>query len=393
MKLDENKVQSFFKIIKEEKIRTVFQPIVSLETGEAVAYEALSRITLENTGITIDKLFDMANQLGQVWNLEKLCRRKALERAAKKPGNCKLFLNVDCNVIMDQEFVCGFTREFLKKFDLKTEDLVFELTERTSVEAEKMFLRTVEHYKTQGFEIAIDDAGTGYSNLNRISYVEPHYIKIDMGLIRNIHLSKSKSSMVRVINHFCREMNMIAIAEGVETEEELQAVIKLGVSYAQGYFFQRPQDTFCTISDEKKEKLAEIRKKVQDYNYVPSFLGTIESLASVGCTISPDRKASEAYELFEKNEELLEICVVDEEGYFCGILTRQDVLKQFGGRYGFTLNQKHTVASIMRKDTLAVDYHFSVENVSKIAMERPIKEIYDAVVVLNEGRYYAMPFS
>lgn len=194
--MDEIMVKDFFDILKKHAIKPVFQPIVSLKNGEILAYEALSRITMDKTSITIDKLFDMAERLGQVWNLEKLCRSKALKAAANKPKYAKLFLNVDANVILDNEFMCGFTKEFLGKYGLKAKDIVFELTERSSVEDRTIFQRGADHYKNQGFEIAIDDVGSGYSNLNRISCVEPQYIKIDMELIRNIHLSRTQKSMI-----------------------------------------------------------------------------------------------------------------------------------------------------------------------------------------------------
>ena len=387
MKLDEIMVKDFFDILKKHAIKPVFQPIVSLKNGEILAYEALSRITMDKTSITIDKLFDMAERLGQVWNLEKLCRSKALKAAANKPKYAKLFLNVDANVILDNEFMCGFTKEFLGKYGLKAKDIVFELTERSSVEDRTIFQRGADHYKNQGFEIAIDDVGSGYSNLKRISCVETQYIKIDMELIRNIHLSRTQKSMVRIMEHFCQEMGYILIAEGIETEEELKTLIELGVPYGQGYFFQKPAEEFKDIPKKIKHKVMEMQNTESGLCFVPSAFGTIESICRSGITILPDKKATEAYELFRDNEELTEICVVDEKGEFCGILTKDDVLSDFGGMYGYTLHQKYTVSDLMKKDTLVVNADFSVENVSKIAMDRPAKEVYNAVVVLKNGAY------
>ena len=390
MRLEEDKVQDFFKIIKEHKIKTVFQPIVSLETGEIYAYESLSRITLKMSDLSIDKLFDMANQLEQVWNLEKLCRKKALKKAVEKPKHTKLFLNVDPNVMLDQKFYQGFTKECVEKYKLKTSDIVFELTERTSIEDWELFQSVVKYYKEQGFGIAIDDFGSGYSGLNRIRLVEPKYIKIDMEFIRDIHLDKVRYSMLEVMVKFCKEMNYILIAEGIEKEEELQALIRLGVTYGQGYFLGKPKEEFADISKSVRQKVREIQIIEKKHNAEGPILGTVEAICKSGMTMSPETMAVEAYMLMEKNEDISEICVVDAQRCFYGILTRQSVLKSFGGMYGYTMHQKYTVADMMKTDTLMVNSDFSVEKVSEMAMERETAEIYDAVVVLKDGKYYGI---
>lgn len=90
-------------ILKEEKIKTVFQPIFSLCDGSVYAYEALSRIDMPELQFGIQELFDSAEKENRLWELEKLCRIKALSNATSKPLNTKLFLNVDPNIIQDPE--------------------------------------------------------------------------------------------------------------------------------------------------------------------------------------------------------------------------------------------------------------------------------------------------
>ena len=85
----------FYKILERKAIYPVFQPIVNLQTGDVAGYEALSRIDRHDTTLMISDLFVIAEQVGCVWKLEKLCRNKALKAAANKPEHAKLFLNVD----------------------------------------------------------------------------------------------------------------------------------------------------------------------------------------------------------------------------------------------------------------------------------------------------------
>lgn len=199
MKLNEKKISDFFKIINEKKIKSVFQPIVSLKTGEIVSFEALSRITLESCPINIEELFKIANMLEQSWKLDQLCRKCAIKASQQMPLGKKLFINVDANILLDQDFVQGFTKEYLKKYHLDSNNIVFELSETTSIEDKHLFKQAVRHYRSQGFEIAIDDVGSGYSNLNRINHTQPEYLKLDRELIQDIHLNKDKHTMVEVM--------------------------------------------------------------------------------------------------------------------------------------------------------------------------------------------------
>lgn len=116
--------------------------------------------------------------------LEQVCRRAILRGVYEQKEtfdqyDAKLFINVNPKVLRDEKFREGFTREYTKRYGIETERIVFEVTERERVEDEKSFQQAVEHYKMQHYQIAIDDAGSGYSGLNRICSLTPNYIKLD----------------------------------------------------------------------------------------------------------------------------------------------------------------------------------------------------------------------
>lgn len=121
-----------------------------------------------------------------------------------------------------------------------------------------------------------------------------------------------------------------------------------------------------------------------------SFLGTVETICQKGTIVTLDSKAVEAFEMFENNEDLTEICIVDLAGHLLGVLTRNYALAAFGGRYGFDLNQRRNVYQIMSTDMLVVDANESIENVSNQAMSRPTSHIYDAVIVLKNSLFYGV---
>lgn len=256
-----SKVNEFLKIIKENDIYPVFQPIVNLQTGKVEGYEALSRINRKNTGLMIADLFVIAEKAGCVWKLEKLCRKKALKQAVKKPKKVKLFLNVDGHIFQDATFIQGFTNRKASRIGVPISDIVFEITERSDIENYQILQRIMKHYIDQGFEIALDDVGAGYSGLNRVVNTSPNYLKADIELVRDIHKNKKKEIMMKLLKNYCDETGEILIAEGIETVEELECLHALGVHYGQGYFLGRPDREFRNISAKAMEVLQKLNKE------------------------------------------------------------------------------------------------------------------------------------
>ena len=241
---EKQKIEEFQEILKEGAVYTVFQPIIDLVNGNVLAYEALSRIDRENSVLNIAEMFEIADDTGHVWALEKLCRKKALKAGAKKPKHAKLFLNVDGNVLQDPTFIEGFTSKKATKQGLQPSDIVFEITERSDVENYQILQKIIQHYKKQGYEIALDDVGAGYSGLNRVVNTNPGYLKADMELVRDIDKNQAKQAMIKLLQNYCDTMGYRLIAEGIETKDELETVIQMGVRYGQGYFLGRPERGF-----------------------------------------------------------------------------------------------------------------------------------------------------
>lgn len=255
-----SKVNEFFKIIERSDIYSVFQPIVNIQTAKVEGYEALSRISRKKTELMISDLFVIAEQVGCVWRLEKLCRKKALKQAVKKPEKVKLFLNVDGNIFQDPTFIQGFTNRKASRIGVPISDIVFEITERSDIENYQILQRIMDHYIDQGFEIALDDVGAGYSGLNRVVNTSPNYLKADIELVRDIHKNKKKEIMMKFLQSYCEETGEILIAEGIETAEELECLHALGVHYGQGYFLGKPDCEFKNIRDEALEVLRKLNK-------------------------------------------------------------------------------------------------------------------------------------
>lgn len=263
-----NKREELKTIIEKSLVYPVFQPIVSLRTGEIHGYEALSRMSFPRKIKDTEELFSMARVCGKTWNLEKVCRKKILQAYSLFPEGQqkgKLFINVNPRVMMDETFRANFTRKQLEKYNICPEKVVIEVTERSSVENMEEFVRVIRHYKEEGYQIAIDDLGACYSGLNIICNTHPHYLKIDMPLIHDIDQDGMKQALVKGLVEIAKNASIDLLAEGIETEAELKMLMELGVDYGQGYFIGMPEKELKQVSEKAYQMLcfsSEFRKYI-----------------------------------------------------------------------------------------------------------------------------------
>ncbi|HRZ14898.1 MAG TPA: EAL domain-containing protein [Candidatus Omnitrophota bacterium] len=235
------KIQQLRTIIEQKSIRTLFQPIVIMKNKEPFGYEALARgpqgTFLENPV----NLFALAEEAGMSFQLDSLCLSLAVERAAGFVKKALLFLNTDPAVI-NSDYVKNL--EFLSGSAIPASQICLEITERTFISNFTRLASNLNDLKPMGVMIVIDDLGEGYASLKSIAELKPQFIKVDMSLIRNVHLDIVKQSLIQVICDLSRKINSRLIAEGVETQEEYACLLTLGVEFAQGYFFGRPSPTW-----------------------------------------------------------------------------------------------------------------------------------------------------
>lgn len=372
-------------LIQNEAIKSVFQPIVSLSSGEILAYEVLSR-PIEDHSVVIDELFKTARKNNLLWELEKLCRSKALYHASNQNISTHLFLNVDAQTIKSDQFKSGFTVETLLQYHLAPENIVIELTEQSAIKDSEGFIAAVNHYQEQGFRIAIDDFGSGYSGLGRVCALGPKFIKIDMNLVRNCHKESVKRLAISSTVDFCNQSNIKVIAEGIETQEELNALIGLGVDYGQGYLIGRPDEIIKPCDAAIVSCIKQLHERTF-LRYKPSVFGRIFELGSQGLIVNESQSALEIYELLKKRQEVMEVIVIDQSNHVIGLVTRQVMFERFSGQYGYNLNRKNKVKEYINQDTLIVDEQVTIDQVAEIAMQRKPEHVYDPVIITRDGKY------
>ncbi len=214
-----------------------FQPIVRADNGEIYSYEALMRAE-GLPGITpfhILKYAELSHRLGEVEHYTFMNVTRYLDEHEELFKGRKVFLNSMPNVTIAEEKM----PEIIKLLEDHADKIVVEMIESSEFVDDRLEV-IKEQFHNMGIPLAIDDFGTGYSNISNLLRYSPDYVKIDRSLISGIQNSPNKRHLVREIIDFCHGNSIMALAEGVETSEELRTMILMGVDLIQGFYTARP---------------------------------------------------------------------------------------------------------------------------------------------------------
>jgi EAL domain-containing protein (putative c-di-GMP-specific phosphodiesterase class I) len=118
--------------------------------------------------------------------------------------------------------------------------VVIEVTEHAPIDDYEAFRRDLETIRRRGVRLAVDDAGAGFASLNHIVQLSPDFIKLDISLTRRVHRDRNRRALARALISFASEIGATILAEGIEQQEELEALKEIGVAYGQGFYLGRP---------------------------------------------------------------------------------------------------------------------------------------------------------
>ena len=213
--------------IEEQRFHAVFQPIVSLTDGCVRAYEALTRF---DDGQAPDTHFRDAHAVGLGRELEEAAVRLALDSREGLLPDVPITLNFSPAVLIE---LAGDPL-----LQLPPQPIVVEITEHARVDDYRTLRTALE--AVPHLPLSVDDAGAGFASLRHILELQPEYVKLDIGLVRDVHRDPARAALVAGMCHFARNTGKVLIAEGVECREEAEALRELGVELAQGYYFAVP---------------------------------------------------------------------------------------------------------------------------------------------------------
>ena len=218
------------RVIEDRDVFCAFQPIVDIKTQKIFAYEALARTKAPEFDGPMS-LFAAAVAESCTGELGRVLRSKALEGCNTHP----LFLNVHPAELNERWVVQPDDPIFNH-----VEDVYLEITEAVPLSHFRLCKDMLNEVRGRGVHLVVDDLGAGYSNLKYIADLAPRVVKLDRGLIAGLTRDSRLFKLVAAIVRLCTELDSKVVAEGIETETELDAVIAAGARYAQGYLLARP---------------------------------------------------------------------------------------------------------------------------------------------------------
>jgi EAL domain-containing protein (putative c-di-GMP-specific phosphodiesterase class I) len=232
--------QKIFQVVIGGHVRSVYEPIVDVETRTVFGYEALARGPEGSDLHSPLALFKSAADEGLLFQLDCLCRQSGLDGAREFPSDSKLFLNIRPTTIYDPSFRSDALRRTLDSCGLSPKDVVLEISEQESISNFEIFREIRDYYGNLGFQIAMDDVGSGYASLEAVMELSPDYIKVDRAFVSGIDEDPVRQELLRALRSVAEPIGARIIGEGLDTLEELETLGRLGIPFGQGWLFGKP---------------------------------------------------------------------------------------------------------------------------------------------------------
>ncbi len=354
-----------------------YQPIVDLGSGQVVACEALARPAPESGFPHPGALLEAAAAAGLTWDVECALRGAALQGAAQFEHGVSLFINCSPGVFTDARFADSLASQ-TKAAGVDPTRVVIEVTEAAEACRDDEMTAQVARVKAMGFAVAIDDVGAGTSGLSRIVSLRPDWLKLDRGLIQNIHNDEFRKNLVRFFGHFARLSGVRVIAEGIENLDELAAVASLGVRFCQGYLFAYPGTIASVLSPEHAADIASSCAKA--WQSMPDAPGR----AGLRRLIQPARSAQAVLFAGEAAGELMREPAIEGLAVFdgrrvLGWISREDVLAaaRAGG--------KKLLGACVRPAPSVAAPEMSLAEAIELLCMRADSELANPLIVVDDG--------
>jgi EAL domain-containing protein (putative c-di-GMP-specific phosphodiesterase class I) len=334
-----------------------YQPVVDLQRGAVVGYEALARFDGPPSAPP-DRWFAAAAGEGLAAQLEAAVLEQALPTRLELPPDCFLSVNISPNLVLDRMV----QRVLTEAGDLP--GVVLELTEHDRIDDYGGLRRALGRLRSSGVDVAMDDAGAGYAGLSSLIALRPDLVKLDRSLIAGIDLDPVKRELVELLGSMAGRMDAWVLAEGIEREEELDTLVRLGVPLGQGFLLGRPAPERQDLDPATGRRIRAGASAWVDGDAVSSLL---EHVAAV-----PEGARAEAVARFTSEPSLEAVPVLDRWDRPVGLHRRAEALA--GG---------DPVSEVLRVQAVE-----SVAAVARRAMGRPRTSRFDPLLCCDgRGRY------
>ena len=369
-------------IVDNRRLKCVFQPIIDVKRKRVCAFEGLIRGPFNSALYHPLNFFKVAEEQGVLYELDTFARISTIQSFAKqvaKNEHLHLFLNISINAVMNPAHQKGVTLDVLEHFGISPERVVIEITELQPVDNFDAFITAINYYRSIGFKVAIDDLGSGYNGLRIWSEVRPDFVKIDRHFVSDIHLNDDKRMFMETLMSLAKNTNTKVVAEGVETEKELDVLTQLGVDLVQGYLFRKPDELIT------EDLLYEWPEK-QLTNKAEKGEVTVAEITFEHPKVKPNQLVNIVSEMFLEHPKLDFFPVVAEK-QVVGMVWRRDLMNLLARKFGQELHARKTISSVMDKAPIVVDSRTSLIDLSRLITDSHEFDSRAAFIVEKKKKY------
>lgn len=385
--LDEKPQIEAFLDALDAKIAYAFQPIVNIQTGACLGYEALLRNQDALGFDRISDLFDHAYQLGCLHRADVKLRSIAIDRfnRIEGSGSRQLFFNLDGRLFESSDYYPDQTLKLLRRHGIKSNKIVYELSERFNNASAAHFDATLDVCRRQGFRIAIDDYGRGFSEL-RMLYEHPlDYLKIDRFFIAGIATDAKKRLLVTNIVNLAHVLGIQVVAEGIETEAEFLACKQVGCDLAQGYYVARPTTDLSDLTSVSRVVVEtnrnDRRRRRDDQVLIGAWVKPLTA-------VRVDQPVSDVVQAFRKNPDQSILPVLYDDNRPAGVIREADLKAFIYSEFGRDLMLNPSFGKSINDFLIRcpiIDVHTHVETILEMY---GVSRVSDGVLVTDDTHYF-----
>ncbi|WP_017443735.1 GGDEF domain-containing protein [Gayadomonas joobiniege] len=376
-------ILSVVDVIRTTQIETHFQAIYNLSNNQILGYEALTRGPAQSSLRSPIELFNQAQLCGCLNDLEAICVESALKNYARLKLTHKLFINLSPEFLVTQPDCLNFFKSLFKRFQIAGEKIVIEITEQNPAEQLTDLTHIIARLRTLGIQFAIDDLGAGFSGLIQWSQIRPDIIKIDRHFARGCEQDSTKQTFLRALLELANNTHALTIVEGIETEQELTCIRRLGIHFAQGFLLCKP----CA----EPKLTTPLALQCQPELPTPAVFNneTVVHLLEPVEGAQWQTTTGQILKRFRDDKTLFTIPILEQDKVI-GIITREELMERFSLPLSLALYENKPISQIMRSNFVAVEHNCPIDKLSLIVTDESRPEARIPIVILQNNCYLGL---
>jgi diguanylate cyclase (GGDEF)-like protein len=387
------RLQTVGQVLARKSLQAHYQPIVQLKNGAVIGHESLIRGPVDSPLRMPDALFQAARAEDLSVELELACLREGVRSWACHEQDKRLFLNLSARAVVevvDRMSLPGLMKA-LQAAAVSPAALVIEVTEHEHVSDLPRLIDAASALRSHGLRFALDDFGDGRSSLRLWAELRPEIVKIDKYFIRDIQDEAVKVQTLKGLSRFAETFGTILLAEGIETEAELQVVRDLGIELGQGYFLGRPDATPApAVAPRAADVIASsLIAVLPEMTRAANTAFTVERLAVKAPTVAPGALIDDVAKAFAGDSTLRAMALV-EDGRPVGLLNRQAFVDRYARPYFKELYGRKACMLFANATPLLLDKHTGLDAMTAVLTSSDQRYLTEGFIVTEGGRYLGL---